>query len=72
MKITIKGQVTIPKSIREQYGLCPGNEIRFVERDHCVILEKVQTSDVWQRYRGILKINKKTDEVIRALRGPRP
>ena len=72
MKITEKGQVTIPKPIRERYGLYPGMEIRFVERDHHVMVEKTQAVDPWERYRGFLKLRKRTHEVMRQLRGPRP
>jgi antitoxin PrlF len=31
MRITSKGQVTIPKSIRESLGLLPGSEVEFIE-----------------------------------------
>ncbi len=72
MKITEKGQVTIPKPIRERYGLYPGTEIRFVEREQRVVVEKTQTADAWQRYRGFLRLRKRTDDVIRLLRGPKP
>ncbi len=68
MKITVKGQVTIPKTIRERYGLRPGSEVRFVEKDHRVVLEK-GAGDVWKKYRGFLKINKSTNEIFRELRG---
>ena len=30
MKITVKGQITIPQRFREQFGLYPGAEIAFV------------------------------------------
>jgi AbrB family looped-hinge helix DNA binding protein len=72
MKITEKGQVTIPKSIREHCGFYPGTEVRFVEREHRVVVEKAQAEDLWGRYRGFLKLRKRTDEVMRLLRGPRP
>ena len=72
MKITEKGQVTIPKPIRERYGLYPGIEVRFVERAHRVVVEKAHADDSWQRYRGFLKLRKRTDEVMRMLRGPHP
>lgn len=29
MRVTSKGQVTIPQSIREQFGIQPGAEVRF-------------------------------------------
>jgi antitoxin PrlF len=32
-KITGKGQVTIPKEIRDRLGLLPGTEVEFVERN---------------------------------------
>ncbi|MBI3323937.1 MAG: AbrB/MazE/SpoVT family DNA-binding domain-containing protein [Candidatus Omnitrophica bacterium] len=72
MKITEKGQVTIPKPIRERHGLYPGTEVRFVEREHRVVVEKAHAADPWERYRGFLKLRKRSDEVIRILRGPRP
>ena len=31
MRVTSKGQVTIPKAIRDEYGLLPGTEVEFVE-----------------------------------------
>ena len=69
MKITEKGQVTIPKPIRERYGLRPGSEVRFVEKEHRVVLEKAQGEDVWEKYRGFLKLKMRTNEVFRLLRG---
>lgn len=30
MRVTSKGQVTIPKEIREAFGLLPGTEVEFV------------------------------------------
>jgi AbrB family looped-hinge helix DNA binding protein len=39
VRITSKGQVTIPQAIRERAGLLPGSEVRFVERNGRVWLE---------------------------------
>ncbi len=69
MKITVKGQVTIPKSVRDRFGLRPGSRVRFVEKDHRVVLEKEGAGDVWDKYYGFLKINKSTNEIFRELRG---
>jgi AbrB family looped-hinge helix DNA binding protein len=33
MRITSKGQVTIPKAMRESFGLLPGTEVEFVPGD---------------------------------------
>ena len=51
--ITIKGQATIPKAIREHLGLQPGDRVKFfVHPDGSVVLlPKVSASAV----RGILK-----------------
>jgi len=38
MRITTKGQVTIPQDIREQLGLLPHSEVEFtIERGHAVL-----------------------------------
>ncbi len=39
MRLTSKGQVTIPKHIREKLGVRPGDEIGFREEGQQVILE---------------------------------
>ena len=30
MRVTSKGQVTIPKELRDEFGLLPGTEVEFV------------------------------------------
>jgi AbrB family looped-hinge helix DNA binding protein len=42
MRITTKGQVTIPKQIREKFGLLPGTEVEFVEEKGQVRVRKMQ------------------------------
>jgi len=32
-KITTKGQITLPKDVRERHGLKPGDRVEFVEED---------------------------------------
>ena len=48
MKVTAKGQVTIPAEIREKMGLLPDTEVEFVVSGKKVILRKVPN----QRRRG--------------------
>ena len=43
--MTSKGQVTIPKSIRNTLGVGPGDRIRFVQQDGVVVVEP-ETIDV--------------------------
>ena len=40
MRVTIKGQVTIPKEIRDHLKIGPGSEVEFVPSDHGVLLVK--------------------------------
>lgn len=42
MKITSKGQVTIPKEIRDEFGLLPGTEVEFVAEGTEVKVRKVK------------------------------
>jgi AbrB family looped-hinge helix DNA binding protein len=40
MKITSKGQVTIPQDVRERHGLLPATEVRFIDDGDSVRLVK--------------------------------
>ncbi len=40
MRITSKGQVTIPKAVREKLGIKPGDDIGFREDGQDIIVEK--------------------------------
>ena len=42
MRVTTKGQVTIPQSVREQAGLMPGTDVDFVVDAGTVKLVKAQ------------------------------
>jgi antitoxin PrlF len=44
MKITSKGQVTIPKGIRDEFGLLPGTEVEFVAEEGEVKVRKLKGS----------------------------
>ena len=41
MRITSKGQVTIPQALREKLGLLPHTAVRFREDNGQVVIEKV-------------------------------
>lgn len=40
MRITSKGQVTIPKAVRDTAGLYPGTDVEFVIEDGKVIVRR--------------------------------
>ena len=48
--ITSKGQVTIPKELRERYGLLPGTQVAFEERDGEVVLRAQRLIDADQAW----------------------
>jgi AbrB family looped-hinge helix DNA binding protein len=41
MRITSKGQVTIPKELRDGFGLLPGTEVEFVADDDGIRVRRV-------------------------------
>jgi AbrB family looped-hinge helix DNA binding protein len=40
MRVTSKGQVTIPKSVREKLGIEPGDDVGFREEGPAIIVER--------------------------------
>lgn len=61
MRVTEKGQVTIPKAIRDRLGIGPGSEVRFLVDDAGVrlvgaerrLVNNVRDFDDWaERVRG--------------------
>jgi AbrB family looped-hinge helix DNA binding protein len=74
MRITSKGQVTIPQDIRERYGLLPHTEVEFAVDNGVVVLRKAEGGNrrvrEWVRqYRGSLRAGMSTDELMRLTRG---
>jgi AbrB family looped-hinge helix DNA binding protein len=74
MRITSKGQVTIPQRIREDFGLLPHTEVEFVVQGERVVLRKAdgenQGMRAWlDRARGSADIKMTTDEIMALTRG---
>lgn len=74
MKITTKGQVTIPVDVRERLGLLPDTEVQFRVRGNVAILEKVtgptrRGADIIRRLRGRGTVKMTTDEILALTRG---
>jgi AbrB family looped-hinge helix DNA binding protein len=74
MKITSKGQVTIPQEVRERHGLLPGTEVRFVDDGKSVRLVKAEGQQrrgraLVKRMRGRAKTRLTTDEIMALTRG---
>ena len=70
-KITSKGQITLPKQVRDRLGLGPGDEVEFVEEDSRFVLTKKVRKSPFVEYRGYLKEERgrDPDQMIQELRG---
>ena len=73
--LTSKGQVTIPKQIRDALNLAPGCAVDFdVNRDGDVVIHKVgarasSRPDRFEKARGKADIKWRTDDLMAMLRG---
>lgn len=54
-KMTSKGQVTIPKEVRQRLGLRPGDKLKFVEGARGFTVKKRLQASPFASYRGYLK-----------------
>jgi len=74
MRVTTKGQVTIPLEIREQLSIHPGTDVEFVVEGNVVKLVPVKKSQVHgkrvvERLRGRATVRMTTDEIMALTRG---
>lgn len=74
MRLTIKGQVTIPKDIREHLTIAPYDEVDFIIKDGQVILVKSDHSvnrfqEHLKKIRGKGTVEMSTDEIMQLTRG---
>ena len=74
MRITSKGQVTIPIELRERHGLLPDTEVEFVEDDDGVRIrrragEQGRGARIVARLRGSGSVGMTTDEIPALTRG---
>jgi AbrB family looped-hinge helix DNA binding protein len=71
MRITSKGQVTIPQELREQFGLVPDTEVDFIVKRNTIHLVKAKQSKkltrgeiLVRRMRGKAGPGMSTDEIM--------
>ncbi|WP_187973336.1 AbrB/MazE/SpoVT family DNA-binding domain-containing protein [Aquibium microcysteis] len=71
--VTVKGQVTIPKAVRDHLGLKPGSQMRFRRAtDGSIVLEaatKTAHAGRFERLRGHAGKGLSTDEIMALTRG---
>ena len=74
MRITTKGQVTIPQRFRLKFGLLPHTDVNFEETDGGVTIRPVLSKrelleDRLRRARGVAVRGVRTDDIMRLTRG---
>jgi AbrB family looped-hinge helix DNA binding protein len=80
MRVTSKGQVTIPKHLRQRTGIGPGADVDFVEKNGEVVVRRTATgrrrgppadafADYLDRVTGIVHLGMSSDEFMELLRG---
>ena len=73
--MTVKGQVTIPKKVRDALRLSPGDGVEFdVNREGHVVIHKAggrpaSKRDRFESARGKAQVKWRTDELMALLRG---
>ena len=69
MKISERGQITIPKKIRGKYGLDADVEVEFVEINGTIQFRKKSMIHPVDKVTGILYSPNDTDKYIEEIRG---
>ena len=78
MRITSKGQVTIPQDVRERAGLMPGTDVAFeIEADGVRLVKaapggsrQTRGQKLVEALRGRGDFKMTTDEIVALMRGP--
>jgi AbrB family looped-hinge helix DNA binding protein len=73
MKVTSKGQITIPQEIREKYLILPNTEVEFKEKDGRIYIEKIKSlntkSSPFEKVRGAATSGLSTEDIMKLTRG---
>ena len=67
--VSEKGQITIPKPLRVRLGLHKGQVLDVREERGRLVMTKRASRDPFDKYFGILKLGRSTDEIMKELRG---
>lgn len=74
MKVSEKGQVTIPKELRDALGIGAGTEVEFDRSDDTIVVRKstsrpTRGEQLAERLRGRGDVAMTTDEIMALTRG---
>jgi len=70
--VTSKGQITLPRKIRDALGLIPGSRVELTLEQGQAVLRKQVDAEVFERWRGHLRgklLGGTVDDTIELLRG---
>jgi len=73
-RVTEKGQVTIPKELRDEFGIGAGSEVDFERLDDAIVIRKTKSGPargqrLVERLRGRGDVAMSTDEILALTRG---
>lgn len=71
MRVTSKGQVTIPRHVRESLGISTATDVDFVEENGRYYIVKINQPALTKKFRqlrGIANTNMSTDDIMRLTR----
>jgi AbrB family looped-hinge helix DNA binding protein len=67
--VSEKGQVTIPKLLRQRLGIKPGQVLEFTEEKGRLIAKKSNIADPVTSVTGVIRTHLTTDQMMKLLRG---
>lgn len=67
--VSERGQVTIPKALRDRLGIRPGEVLDFEEEHGHLVAYKTATTDPVDAVYGIIRLDGGTDLFVAELRG---
>jgi len=75
MRVSEKGQVTIPKHLRDELGIGNGTEVEFHRDDQSIVIRKLDNGDtrgsrMVGRLRGRGDVQLTTDQIMALTREP--
>ncbi len=73
--VTSKGQVTLPKHVREALGIEPGSEVDFQLEEGRAVMRKCVPTEALAEWEGKLRgklAGNSVDETMEMMRGERP
>ena len=68
-RVAERGQVTIPKVLRERLGIQAGTVLEFTENQGRLIVEKAENVNAVDQVYGCLGSGRHTDDIMREIRG---